>query len=669
VESCSISSAHRWATWLTLACALVCSAVLAAGPPVPVAPADAEQWLRWLSPLPKQITMAAKRVVPRSAVRIRVARDGGAVERFAAERLRGILQPGAEDTAPAGGYELEIILGVCDDQGRVEGNAVPGAPALQNLPNREQAYVIAPQGENQLVVAALDPRGVSHGATTLGQLLTARLADGTVEVPLVIVTDWPDLAERGLWWFGPYPDRALDWLAEVKLNHLEVLAALHVAKGTPATATLSTEAVAQSRLRAIQMMPVIKHLEQCGAELVAAYPETQGKAEPVPGVTVLCFSQPATQRALDEWCISLARTVDSDDLMVWLAEGACYCACEQCQKIEHWHHEVQAVLHAWNAARAVRPNLRLRVLWSQDLSLITGTPPEVGFSFYHWFLTYTFARTPMIAPELRNAMQGRWFGCYPTLGAYGPRTPFSGAAYMRERFGELHQAGVVSVAGFTPSLRAYDLALSAAAEYGWNTTGRPPREFVLSWATRQRIQHPERVVQWWELVEEPQRDFLISYLGLEDWGAFHHLLTARQAAQPGAGILTGFPQPSQLDDDIAALRRALPLAEAIEPPRFAHETRATLALLEALRALRELTAYLADHTTPAEAETREAASRGGAALALLRQAGDHLTAWDHSLELYPGQVREAELGDAVEFVGRIRTHLEESLGKLGLAPR
>ena len=84
---------------------------------------------------------------------------------------------------------------------------------------------------------------------------------------------------------------------------------------------------------------------------------------------------------------------------------------------------------------------------------------------------------------------------------------------MRELLGEFHQAGVASLAGFAvPSLRTNDLTLSAAAEYAWNSTGRTPQEFVLSWATRQRLLDPEKVVQWWELIENPQRDFYNSQL-------------------------------------------------------------------------------------------------------------------------------------------------------------
>ena len=35
---------------------------------------------------------------------------------------------------------------------------------------------------------------------------------------------------------------------------------------------------------------------------------------------------------------------------------------------------------------------------------------------------------------------------------------------------------------------------------------RQADEFVLWWATRHRLPDPEKVVQWWRLVEEPQRN-------------------------------------------------------------------------------------------------------------------------------------------------------------------
>ena len=42
--------------------------------------------------------------------------------------------------------KFEIVLGICDASGRLEGKPVPGADKLAGLHNSDQAYVIAPDG-------------------------------------------------------------------------------------------------------------------------------------------------------------------------------------------------------------------------------------------------------------------------------------------------------------------------------------------------------------------------------------------------------------------------------------------------------------------------------------------------------------------------------------------
>ena len=186
----------------------------------------------------------------------------------------------------------------------------------------------------------------------------------------------------------------------------------------------------------------------------------------------------------------------------------------------------------------MRPELRLRLLLTQgsyahNLAIIKRAPPEVGITYYDGGRTYTLARQPMIDPAMREAMKGRWFGCYPTLcGAWYSSGPFAGAAYMKERMSELHKAGVVNLAGFAPGLaRINELALTAAAEYAWNSGGRTPRDLVLAWATRRRLSDPEKVAQWWQCIEEAERDIYISqFPSAGPWSSWQRLLETRQAA-------------------------------------------------------------------------------------------------------------------------------------------
>jgi len=654
-----------------LAITAVFQAAAAGEPATPVSGRDADQWLRWVVPLPKQATIPAKRVLPLEAVKVRLSEGAGDVEQYAARQLQALLP---QKGTGHGGFE--ILLGVCDPQGRLGKDTVPGAAELAKLPNREQSYVIAPLGEDRLALVGLDPRGVSFAARTLGQLLRPKIADGKVEVPLARVTDWPDLAERGIWWFSPgFEEQELDWFAGLKLNHLEILIYPRVEKGKAGTATIDAKDVERCRLRAIKMIPAIVHLEQLGGGgLFETYPETRGKGKFPDWAQVICFSEPATQRVFDEWLTCLARTVQSDDVMVWFSENAVCCTCEKCKQIEQFQHEMQVVLHAWHEAQKVRPKLRLRLLLTQgshpqNIAIIKNAPPEVGITYYDGGRTYTVARQPMIYPEFRRAIDGRWFGCYPTLcGVYPAAAPFAAAAYMKERMGELHEAGAACLAGFAPpSFRINEFALSAAAEFAWNAAGRTPREFVLAWATRRRIADPEKVAQWWQLIEEPQRDLYISQVPWAGaWSQLEGLVQSRKPARPGAGLLAGFPKPGRLEEDIASVRSALALAQSMPEKRFLHETRYTLGLLEAVLAARDVTVRLAGHKTLTDADKKDAGDRFEQAYLALEEAAEAQTSWDKVLELCPGQKHRPEVGAATDALRTISASIVDTARKLGI---
>lgn len=674
----------------------LCQGAAFAVKPAPVSEKEGGLWLRYVVPLPKKAGISAKVTLPLESVRVRVHGPAGDVVQAAATRLRQVLQ-----LKNGGGSGFEIVLGVCDRQGCLDGIPVPGAAELAALPNREQAYVIAALGESRLALLGLDPRGVSYAAGTLAQLLSPKISAGKVEVPLARIIDWPDLGERGIWWRkcpkgvvkrsglwqgeSGYDDGTLDWFAGLKLNHQEIRVNLLVEKGKPATAYLDPSEIKRCRLRGIRMIPLVSHLEQLGGSgIFTAYPETRGKGR-IPSwagnaIPYICFSQPATQKVFDEWFVSIARDIDCDDVMVWLSENAVCCTCEACKAMEQYQHEMHIVLHAWREARKIRPSLRLRVLLTQgtfakNVELIRDfVPQDVGVTFYSGGHTYTVARKPMIYPELRKAVQGRWFGCCPTLsGTWHVASPFAAASYMKERMGELLDAGAENLTGFAPpSLRVNELSLSAAAEFAWNATGRTPREFILAWATRHRYPDPEQVARWWEQIEEPQRDLYISGLTMKGfWTSVDRLVIARKPCRPGQSFLGGFPKEGRLEADIACARRAVAIAESIPNPRFLHEARYTLATLEMARASRDLTVRLAGRETLSEADQTDVAALFRQIDQAMEQLDGELEAFNQCVSLYPGQKLEPK-SEWFPFILSWRkefgAQLAETARKLGIGP-
>ena len=161
------------------------------------------EWLRYVLPLPKEIRIEGEVSVSPEAISVTVCGAEDAAVNLAAEQLRGLLGEGNE----AGGKAFEIVLGTVDSHSRLGGKVVDEG-RLAGLPNREQAYVIRPDGRGRLLLAGLEGVGAAYAACTLGQLLGPFTTKAHVRIPLLSVTDWPDVAERGLWNF---PDPA-NWI-------------------------------------------------------------------------------------------------------------------------------------------------------------------------------------------------------------------------------------------------------------------------------------------------------------------------------------------------------------------------------------------------------------------------------------------------------------------------
>ena len=139
----------RILAWALAVVAFVFHAAKAGEPVKTVSSQEAEQWLRWVIPLPKQASIPAARVLRLEDVTVRVREGSGDIERRAAEPL-STLFPGKG----SGQGRFEILVGVCGPQGQLEEQVVPEAAELAKLPNREQSYLIAPLGENRLALTA-----------------------------------------------------------------------------------------------------------------------------------------------------------------------------------------------------------------------------------------------------------------------------------------------------------------------------------------------------------------------------------------------------------------------------------------------------------------------------------------------------------------------------------
>jgi hypothetical protein len=182
---------------LLMASVMAWPAKVMAAAPVVAKAQPVQEWMRSVIPLPKEVNITQEITVPAADVKLTLRPGAGNLEQSALKKLQSLFLDKAGVSGTAGGT-FEIFLGVCDTQGRIGEVSVPDAARLKELPNREQAYLMRPVGENRLVLAALDARGGFYAALTLRQMLEGKFKGDDVSIPLAAISYWPDMAERGL---------------------------------------------------------------------------------------------------------------------------------------------------------------------------------------------------------------------------------------------------------------------------------------------------------------------------------------------------------------------------------------------------------------------------------------------------------------------------------------
>ncbi|MEE3257759.1 MAG: glycoside hydrolase family 20 zincin-like fold domain-containing protein [Candidatus Latescibacterota bacterium] len=553
-----------------------------------------QQWLRHLLPLPHEIAITDRLERHPSEIAIRVIPEAGPLADQAAADLRQLFTEQADCTPD--GDRFTIVLGIPTDQGRLADNPVDLA-RLQTLPNNNQAYLIQPVGQEQLLIAALDGRGLYYGARTLHQLLAATLSPERVLVPLVNIVDWPDFDERGLWNF---PDEAawIPWLSSLKLNYGK-MAATHLApveRGQPNSATIDRELMLKSRHRAFNYSPFILHLNflhDCG--LFRAYPELAGRGDGALTGRYFahkegnqhrapCASQPVLVDILTEWMESIAAQ-DGLDISCWLSERPGQCGCTDCTAIGQFVLEARAFVKAWQRARQNYPELEIRLFLStttreRDWRVLAELPPEIkieracatGLERVRHLPRDLFAN-PLYD---RYAQDGRWIASYDVpIGVNGDvdtpefKIPEHSAHRIRDYVEQLQERGYQGAYGMiawaTLARETNGFNIAALAEWAWHGDGRGTREFAVAWATREGLADPDRFAEWSELMGPVEfdvfdADFPVCYSQDRALEMVRH----RQRPYLGEGMFRYYETPKAFDQKKAICTQALEFARVSE---------------------------------------------------------------------------------------------------------
>jgi len=328
-------------------------------------------WTRRVIPLPHEFSVKKEVVLSPSDISLKLRTGAGDVEKTGFAELENLFREKTGEVPS--GKKFLILIGVLDDKGAVEGRKVGNAVRLKSLPNNQQAYIIESQGENTIIVAGLNERGVYYGIRTLYQLLEMTLTPDKAIIPLVSVVDWPDFDERGVWNF--MTDEYLPWYASYKLNFSHLSAGLvpnPVKREENVRVRDMTGYLKRRHIRAFVEAFSITHLNFLDRYfgLYQAYPELAGKGEkawqkanPHPQHRVPCATNPLMVKVLTEIMESAAEQ-GARDFSVWLSEFTSQCECEECMKTGQSEAETYAAISAWKKVREKYPDFVLRIFYA-----------------------------------------------------------------------------------------------------------------------------------------------------------------------------------------------------------------------------------------------------------------------------------------------------------------
>ncbi|HCN06674.1 MAG TPA: hypothetical protein DIT01_01995 [Lentisphaeria bacterium] len=432
-------------------------------------------------------------------------------------------------------------------------------------------------------------------------MLESNFSDGNVTIPLVSVTDWPDMEQRGEWggisWFPP---DEIEWMAHHKMNMLVYGIRCHIREdGRGDVTNIRPERIESARRHAFKLVPFITHYSILGeyTNLFEVYPHlNKGKVKfkgkvvrdlgEVDVKIVPCPSEPKMAEVLADFMCALAKA-GATEVDCWLTEGRHFqCPCDKCLAEGddmHYALETRAYIKGWRMARKQYPKLFARIVLTQGSytsndKVLAEVPQDVGVIFYASWATYNSLKKPMIYPLLDDfAAKGRWLGVCPQLtSSFGAVAPWTAPQFIRYRMNEFVDKKLKCLDGYAVySNRLYDFNVTAAAEWSWNAKGRDERAFAAAYATRRGIRDPDAFADWAVLLGPVGWDFYgPAMYDFNNSDKLVDMVAAR--ADPGLGkkgMFEYFPTMQRFDEELAVCEKAMKIAKRLGDPATIAETR------------------------------------------------------------------------------------------------
>lgn len=570
-------------------------------------------WVNYLLPLPQEFEfMGTVTIDPATLGVFPASKQPSAVESHAIEALRNHVLAKTGHSPDGDGFVIRV--GVLDAAGCLADMEIPASARLMEKPNADQGYIVQEQGEGMLVTA-LTPTGVWNGVRTVMQLLDAGLCAERVVLPKVAIVDWPDFAERGVW------NEPADWFekwAPIKINYVDLRSSVEpFARDEPARVTLvSREKFDRCQRLGLRAVGRITHLNFFERKIYRVWPELAGLGDgalagryhahkrgrmhrvPNPG-------EPILKRLLADMMRSLCEQ-GVRDISCWLTERPASDGRPGTLAVGQFVLEARALVQAWESVRTLYPDLNIRLFLSTTTDeryymVCNEAPPEIKIiraCATDAERVRCLPRDLFANPLLEHyAAQGRWIGTYDVpLNANSKvetpafKLPHRSAHRIRDFVAQLHRrgysgaVGMMAFSGFAMEICGFNI--SALAEWSWNLNGRTPREFAVAWATRMGCENPEVVADWSELMGPVEWDVYDSELpGAYSQGRAVAMIQERRMPVLGEGFFRYYATSDAFADKMRTCDQALALADKIECPDFANETRVVKSYIRLTQAI------------------------------------------------------------------------------------
>jgi hypothetical protein len=594
-------------------------------------------WFDYLIPLPQEFEVCGEVNMTPGQVGLVVALDASPMVIRAVEELR-IAYRDRCGCDPSGESFTIHIGRLSELRDKIEEYA-DADERLRQAPHSDQAYVIRPAGDSALVVAGLEDRGVFYGIQTLRQLLTARLTEAQVIVPVATITDWPDFEERGLWNSGLRAPAHLSWMAGMKLNFEHINHPLDFEPDNSRCPPLPKGDISEARDRAIHIMPHCWHYDfwSDALEMRSNYPELVGKGDsaknPVtvrdpgyhPEARCPCASSPLLRKLLAEWMES-AGEQGVREVSLWLTEyQPSTCGCDTCagEGSHQLVRETRESIHAIRDAQRAYPDLVVRLFLTfnvmnpeeeracrEALSLVPtdgSIRVEVVYGLQGPFEEYAKAGNWVSHYGIGTAIGSS----YRSRGSLRPRF-YSDPEMLQERVAHLYDSGyeglynisVISAGGEEKGeveRSLCDFHISMLAEWFWNAKGRDGKQFIRAWVASHGYTQPEDAVRWIERMMPVESVLVTAMNALPDMiEAICSNKLLRLGESPGLEV---FPDEDSLDKWIRTASRCEASAEQMGASDMVAESRCVGSALRVLRGIYRLSKAVAgtDHVIVAKA--------------------------------------------------------------------